>query len=170
LTARVTMLAVAVAAIVLTIVGCGGGGDGSSAAGASGGPTITTSSLNKDEFIAQASKACMRARKDLFEQVLTYQSQHASKGESRAESNEKFADMVHAVLLPTIRTEMAEIRKLGAPEGDEEEVEEFLDSQQEAIDTIAKVKSMASRFVLENYLKESAKLFHAYGLDGCANE
>ena len=165
---RKTLLLVAVA-IASLAAGCGGGSESSSSTGASDGSTIATSSLSKDEFIKQASEACKQARKNLLERVLAYTQQHESKGQTRSAESETFAGSIKAVLLPTIEKEMAEIRQLGAPSGDEGEVEAFLVAEQKAVDSVARLKRIVSRFQFERYFTESAKLFREYGLDGCAN-
>lgn len=177
MTARLTMLLLVTMVAAVIGTGCGGGdssGDeSSSSSGASSAGstvTVTTSTLSKDEFVAQASKACQHLRKDLFERVLAYIKQHEPKNSSRAEETAVFAAMTKAVLLPTIRKEIAAIRELGAPSGEEGEVEELLTSEQEAVDTVANLKHIVSRFEIERYFTDSEKLFRAYGLDACANE
>jgi len=169
------MLVLAAMAAVVIAAGCGGGdssGDESVSSTGSGGSAVTvaTSSLSKQEFVARASKACEHLRKDLFERVLAYINQHEAKNSSRAEETAVFAAMTKAVLLPTIRKEITAIRELGAPSGEEGEVEEMLTSEQEAVDTVANLKHIVSRFEIERYFTESEKLFRAYGLAACANE
>lgn len=169
MTARLTILLSAIVISIAIVAGCGGGGDATGAN--TSGVTITTSSLSRDEFIAQASKACQRLRKNLLKRVLAYLNQHEkAQNQTRSEETKVFADMTRFVLLPTIRKEMAEIRKLGAPAGDEDEVEAFLDTQQEAVDAVAKLKHIVSRFEIERYFTAAEKLFREYGLDKCANE
>jgi hypothetical protein len=156
-------------AIVAMAAGCGGDGDSTSGADTANRSTVTTSSLGKDEFIEQASRACQQARKNLLERVLVYTQQHESDGQGRSAESETFAGSIKAVLLPTIRKEMAEIRRLGAPAGDEGEVEAFLAAEQEAVDSVARIKRVVSGFQFERYFAKSAKLFREYGLAGCAN-
>jgi hypothetical protein len=160
------MLLLAAIAIAAMVAGCGGSGD---SAGSGSGATVTTSSLSKGEFVAQASKACQRLRKNLLGRVLAYTQQHESKDPSRAEETALFAGMTKVVLLPTIRKELVALRRLGAPAGEEGEVEALIASEQNAVDSIAKLKHIVSRFEIERYFVESAKLFREYGLAGCAN-
>lgn len=154
-------------AVVLPIAGCGGGSDGASASG--DGPTITTSSLGKEEFIKRASKACQDLREDIFEKAAAYLSKHTPEKPSRAQETAVFADMVRAVLLPIIREEIEAIRELGAPAGDEDEIETMLTTEQEEVDSLAKLKHAVSRFQFERYFVKAAKLFEEYGLSECAN-
>ncbi len=160
-------LLVSAAIIALSIAGCGGGSDGASASGS--GSTITTSSLNKEEFIKRASKACQALREDIFEQVSAYLGKHTPEHPNRVQETTVFADMVRAVLLPIIRKEIDAIRELGAPAGDEDEVETMLTTEQEEVDSLAKLKHAVSRFQIERYFAQAAKLFEEYGLNECAN-
>jgi hypothetical protein len=77
--------------------------------------------------------------------------------------------MTRAVVVPTIEQEIVAIRKLGAPAGDEEEIEAFLTAEEEEIAQVAKLKTIFSRFQMKRYLAPSAKLAFEYGLEECAN-
>jgi hypothetical protein len=77
--------------------------------------------------------------------------------------------MTRAVVVPTIEQEIVAIRKLGAPAGDEEEIEAFLTAEEEGVAQVAKLKKIFSRFQMERYLAPSAKLAFGYGLEECAN-
>ncbi len=156
--------------IATVIIGCGGADGDTSSASSADDVTITTSSLSKDEFVARASKACQRLRRNLLERVLNYTQQHESKNPSRSEETAVFAGMTKAVLLPTIRKELAAIRRLGAPTGDEDEVAAFIAAEQDAVDKVAELTHIVSRFEIERYFTDSEKLFRAYGLGACANE
>jgi hypothetical protein len=162
------MLLLTAMAIAAAVAGCGGSDDGTSSA--SGGPTIATSSLSKEEFIKQAGAACQKERKNILEESLAYLQKHEkSKKPSRAEETELFADMTRAVVVPTIEKEIAAIRKLGAPSGDEDEIATFVNAEEDAAGEVAKLKQIVSRFQMERYLAPSAKLARAYGLSACAN-
>jgi len=70
-------------------------------------------------------------------------------------------------LLPGIESQIKKIWALGAPRGDEEQVEKFLDTLQEKIDAVRKLPSIASRFPVDRTLKPAGDLARAYGLDYC---
>jgi hypothetical protein len=161
-------LLLVISALALLIAGCGGGSSDESTGAGSGTP-VPTSSLSKEEFISQATATCQGLRKNLLENVLAYTEKHEGKNPSRAEETEVFAGMTKAVLLPVIRKELIAIRHLGAPSGDEDEIESFLASEQEAIDSIMNLKHIVSRFEIERYFVPSAKIAREYGLEGCAN-
>lgn len=164
--ARLIMLLICAVAVGALVAGCGGD-DGSASSGS--GATVTTSSLSKDEFVKQASAACTRARKNITNESLGYLQQHEAKGDSRADEAASFASMVKVVILPIIENEIAEIEKLGAPSGDEDEIEAFLASEQKGMDEVAKLSRIVSRFQLERYFAPSAKIGRAYGLEACVN-
>lgn len=156
-------------ALLALVGGCGGGSsdDGSSTGAAATGPAIKTSSLSKTEFIKQAGKACQQARKELLNRLTAYTRQQKSKQGKSEEGG--LAGLTKAVVLPTVKTEITAIRKLGAPAGDEEEIEAFLAAEQEAVDSLAKLQHIVSRIEMERYFVKSAELARAYGLGACAN-
>jgi hypothetical protein len=143
--------AIAIAAIGV-LVGCGGAGDNGSSD-----TTITTSSHTKAEFIKLADGICKRERERVIAEFAAYVQQHEGKGKAKPEViNDAFA----TVVLPEIKHQIEEIRSLGAPKGDEQQVEELLSSLQEAVDA-------GNRFVAGDF-KRSARLARAYGLESCA--
>jgi alkanesulfonate monooxygenase SsuD/methylene tetrahydromethanopterin reductase-like flavin-dependent oxidoreductase (luciferase family) len=165
-----SMLFLLIAAVAAAfVVGCGGGSDDSSTTAAAGGQTIATSSLSKEEFIKKAEAACQRAGEDTFEQVLLYLQGHEKKNATRADEAALFAQMTKAVVIPVVETKIAAIRKLGAPSGDEEEVQAFLSAQEEEIAELSKLTHIVSRFQMERYFTPSTKLGIEYGLDECTN-
>jgi hypothetical protein len=165
--ARSTMLLALTMAIAAVAAGCGsGGGDSSSSEASSStaaGSSLKTSSLSKAEFVKKANAICVHERGDILAKFDAYFKQH--KGEKGTE--EVFADMIHVVLLPSIERDIAKIRALGAPEGDEASVELFLAEQQKAIETVAKAKRISEEEPLSRYFEAPSKLARAYGLEGC---
>jgi hypothetical protein len=166
------MLLSLVMAIAALGAGCGSGGsDSSSSEGAfsttggstAGGTSVKTSSLSKDEFVKQANAICERERKNILTEFDAYFAKH--KGEK--EAAQVFADMIHVVLLPTVENDIAKIRALGAPEGDEAEIELFLEEQQKAVEAAAKAKRISDEEPLSTYFEGPTKLARAYGLEGC---
>ncbi len=168
MTARLIMLLVCAAAIAALFAGCGGDSDDSSASSGNE-VTVTTSSLSKPEFIKQASAACERQRKNIANESIGYLVKHETKGATREDEAESFAKMTKVVIIPIIENEIAEIQKLGAPSGDEDEIEAFLTSEQEGIDGVSKLSHIVSRFQMERFFAPSAKIGRAYGLEACVN-
>jgi hypothetical protein len=168
--ARSLIFLLVVLGAVAALVGCGsGGGDGAGGSTAtSTAPAISTSSLSKNEFVAKAEGACQAARKNIWEDATVYLQQHEPKANPSTYPF-TFAGMVKTVILPIIRSEIAAIRRLGAPAGDEGEVEAFVNSEQEIVAQLAKRKRLSSSIALERSFAPSGKLARTYGLEGCAN-
>jgi hypothetical protein len=165
--ARLMALFLATAIVVAVAAGCGGSGDSGGESG--NGATIKTSSLDKEEFIQQASKACRELKKDILSRVLAYTEEHEPKHPTRAQESAVFAAMTKAVVLPTVEKEIVAIRRLGAPSGDEDEIGTFLASEEEAVKGIHNLDHIVSRFEIERYFSPSAKIAYEYGLEACAN-
>lgn len=189
---RLTTLLAAAFAIVVLALGCGGDDDSGSAgsaangAGAGEGGTaqgedqgggsnsrdsgeegeaLTTSSLDKREFVKRASDACSREREDLIEEVEAFAKKH---GEKDIPEDVLFTRMARQVMLPTIESEIDAVRKLGAPEGEEEEVEAILAAQQEAVEEARGQKASSYEDVEEHFV-DATELYKAYGFTACMN-
>jgi hypothetical protein len=162
---RFAALLVASLAIAATIgAGCGEDDDSS----ASGGVTVavTTSDLSKAEFAKEASDICSRERRDIPTQIATYQEKNPP-GDKSPEVVQ--AEGVEAVILPVLEKEIAQVRKLGAPSGDEEQVEAILSGQQKAIDEVAALKEIEPvEDSWERYFDETNKLMVDFGIGDCA--
>jgi hypothetical protein len=158
------MMMAAVAAIAASAVGCGGGAGGSTSEAQSGGPSIATSSLDKTEFVKKASAACQREREGLPEEASVYLSKHGSKGLSESVV---IANMAKAVMVPTIEAEIAAIRKLGAPAGDEEQIEAILAAQQKALDEVKGLKEAKSIEAILAHFGDANKMLKDYGFTAC---
>lgn len=162
-----TNLLTAIVLVATVAVGCGddepSSGNGESAGG---GAAVTTSSLSHDEFVKQASAACSRERKGLIGEVNAYLTKHDSKG---MPETVLFANMIKSVMVPTIEAETEAMRELGAPEGDEEEIEAILASQQEAIDEVKGLKNVKGIEDVEVHFKDVGKELRDYGFTACTN-
>jgi hypothetical protein len=140
----------AVAAIAVAGAGCGGGDDDSS-----------TTALSKDEFVTQANQICAdgndkvdAAAKDVF-----------SSGQPSQDDVNSF---VTDTVIPNIQDQIDQIRALGIPEGDEDQVNAILDSAQSDIDAAKEDPTIISDAKGDPF-KETNKLAAAYGLNECAN-
>ncbi len=153
----------AVLALCVLVAGCGSD-DGGSPAQADA-PPVTTSSLSKEEFIQRAGAVCDRARQTALPELSTYAEKH--KGVPR---EELLADAFKAVLVPMVEQEMAAIRKLGAPPGDEEEIEAILAAQQEGIDRVKRIEKARSGSEFPAYFEAADEMLLDYGLTGCSRD
>jgi hypothetical protein len=159
-------MALVVAATAL-VAGCGGDDESSSAANdQSDGASVTTSSLDKAAFIKQASAACAKERKSLISEATAYLEKPAVKKQPEGIA---FANMARAVMAPTIEAEIAAVTRLGAPAGDEEEVEAMLAAQQASVEEVKGLKQAKSLEDIEVHFRDATKLYEAYGFEACTN-
>lgn len=155
------LTATAIAAIA---AGCGGGSSSSTTTATSTAAGSSGASTAEAQFLKQANGICARARATLLAKVGQYLEKHSGNGQSE---DERLADAYRVVLLPSIETQIAEIRSLGIPAGDEEQIESFLTTLQQRIDVARKVPEVSSRFSIDRIFKPAGELARAYGLDVC---
>ncbi len=145
------MLAVALAAAA---VGCGGGdGNGSSQA-----TTVEAGSLTKPQFIAKAEEVCAHERKKMGVELIALGTK--TERETVEEGQE-------SVLIPGLEAHVEQIRELGAPKGEEAEVEKLLSAMQRAIEEASKHKAKSFEELTEPLRRHFDPLASAYGMSGC---
>jgi hypothetical protein len=159
---RLSALCLSVLAAAAIVVGCGD--DESSGSGSDG--SIATSSLSKEQFVKKVTELCNKGREDVPQRATAYQEKNPPGKGSAAEYRAK---AVQAVLLPMLEEEIAKIREIGAPEGEEEQVEAMLGAQQQGVDEVAALDSLEPREgVMEAYFAEATRAMNDYGLEECA--
>lgn len=136
------------------VAGCGGGDD-----------SDTTATLTKAEFIKQGDRICKEAEK-----------QSETEAEEFAEENgftfdkagkEQIEEAVSEVFVPNLEQQAEDLDVLGAPEGDEKQVEEIIVSLEDAAGEIEDDPGL----VFEGrVLKEASKLAEDYGFKVCGEE
>ena len=118
-------LLVAIAALVALaalVAGCGGGDD----------TTDETVTLTKTEFIKQGDAICKEGNKEISKGFEEYAEEN-DLPENKEPSTEQGIEITETVILPNIQQQAEEIRELGAPEGDEDQVDELLTSLEDAV-------------------------------------
>ncbi len=156
---RFLALIVAVVAVGLVAAGCGSSGDST---------TDSTASLTKAEFIKQGNAICAAGNKEIdagFEEFAKEKNLSQNKEPSEAQLEEA----AETILLPSVAKQVEELRALGAPEGDEGEVDQLLTGVEEAMeegeeDPVSLTQEGAGPFTEVN--KEA----QAYGLTACGEE
>jgi hypothetical protein len=117
------LLAVALAAFGLLLVGCGGGGNGAE----------TTGTLTKAQFLKQGNAICAKGTKEFGKGDVAFWKQH---GGPQANASQALTNELQlTVVLPIRKRELREIRALGTPKGDEPYVEKMLAAWEEGIQT-----------------------------------
>ncbi len=140
----------------MALVGCGGGGDDEPA---------TTSSVadvapTRLQFLVQADQICTSSEAQI----------EASADELASQKGRPDPDEVSRVALriavPALESEVRAIEALGAPKGDEAEVQAILDATEKGIEQIkADPRALADR--PPPALREAQKLASAYGSREC---
>jgi hypothetical protein len=115
-------LAVALAAAAL-VAGCGGGDD-------SGG--TATGSISKAAFIKKVDAVCQRGTERMQRAILGFLKQHKDVKRPNKAQSEK---LVGTAIVPSVKTEIEELKALGAPEGDEERVSAIVGALEEGLET-----------------------------------
>lgn len=154
MTKRFILLILAVTAAAAFVAGCGDDEAGGDDAG------VTTSELSKAEYIKQAEEICTEADKRASKEAEDF-----FKG---IEPNaKKFSEAVETIVLPSTEAQIDQISELGAPEGDEEQVEAMLAATRVGLDELEEVGKKAF-LGLPPELKQHNKLAKKYGFKSCA--
>ena len=163
---RITMLLTAGLTIAVILASCGGesGDSASDSSEASGGQPVTTSELSKAAFVKRASAACIREGKGLSGQASAYVRKHGSENLPESVA---LANLVKAVVLPSIEAQSAAVRKLGVPAGDEQEFEAIFAAQDDGIERLSRLDRIESIKVVEDSFADFNKQLEDYGFTAC---
>jgi hypothetical protein len=145
-------------AIAMIAAGCGGGDDS----------TSTTAALTKAQFLKQGNQICAEGNKEIdagFEEFAEESNLKKNQEPTQAQKEE----IAETILLPSVTRQVEGVGDLGAPSGEEEQVEEIIDAAEEAIeegeeDPAALVSEGEGSFAKAN------KLAGEYGLTACGGE
>jgi hypothetical protein len=144
-------------AMALFVAGCGGNDEND-----------TTAALTKAQFLKRGNAICAAGGKEIDQGFKAFnEDEHLKANQEPTDAEaEEIAD---TILLPAVQKQVDELRELGAPEGDEEQVEEILDGADEAIE---EGEEDPSALVTENggVFAEVNKMAREYGLTVCGEE
>ncbi len=146
---RTALLPALLLSLSLVAAGCGGDDDGGGGGDAE--------PLSKADFTTQANKICADGNAELETDA------EELGDEPTQEQIEQFAA---DTLVPNLQGQHDDLADLGAPEGDEDEVEAILDSLQEGIDAVEADPSLITSS--DDPLAEASELAGEYGLTDCA--
>jgi hypothetical protein len=149
----------AMAALAFAVAGCGGDDDGGET---TGGGEVT---LTKVEFIKQGDQICEKAEARSEEEAEAFAEE--SDFDLENPQKEQLEEAVAEVLVPALSEQAEELRELGVPEGDEEQVEEILTSLEDAA---AGVEEDPGSVFEGEPLKEATELAKDYGFKVCGEE
>jgi hypothetical protein len=142
----------AVGAIAIAGAGCGGGDDDSSSSST---PTPT-----KDEFVTQANQICAEGN-----ETVDAAANDVFSGQPTQDELDSF---ITDTVIPNTEDQIEQIRALGIPAGDEDQVNAILDSAQSDLDA-AKADPSIMTSGSKDPFAETNKLAAAYGLTECAS-
>lgn len=145
----------ACAALAMIVGGCGGGDEETSAAGAE---------LSKAEFLKQGNAICAKGNKEVSKGYEAFAKERNLQNQEPTE--ELLAEAVEAVLLPSVTRQVEELRELGAPAGDEKQVDKILTAAEKAIEETEE-KPAPAGVTTGGPFAEAKELAAAYGLKRC---
>jgi hypothetical protein len=156
------MALLAALATLALVAGCGGGSDSNSSTEA------TAASPTKAEFLKQGNAICAKGNKEIGEGFEEFGKEHGFSKQSKPTQPE-LEEAAEEILIPKIRQELDGIRALGAPSGEEAEVEAILAAAEEGLekgeeDPGAMIEEGEGPFAKAN------KLSREYGLVKCGEE
>ncbi|HEY6550365.1 MAG TPA: hypothetical protein VIY71_04105 [Solirubrobacterales bacterium] len=168
LLSNVVLLGVAVGCLLI-IAGCGDSSSDSSQA--TGGGNNATTRVDPDvhpskaEFVKQASAICVATKERASEEFATYIQKNTSPT-SGPGVVAKATDAVNTVFSPVYQLQVERISALGAPQGDEQQINAILTAMQQGIE---RAKQQPLQFLRRNTaLSQASKLAKAYGLPACS--
>lgn len=146
-------------AAALIVAGCG-----------SSGGDLSTSSISKAAFIKKLDAICAKGNEQVEDNFSTYAKKtNFTPAKLNAKVSEaEAAEIAETVLLPAVRHEVAEIRKLAVPSGDQDRIEAMLEAIEEGIETTENIP----RVVLEETsvgFGTATRLDKEYGLQVCGS-
>ena len=142
------------------------GSEGSSDDDGASGASVETSSLSKEEYVKRASAACAKRRGRILPEMAAY----LGPGQTKEFTPDQFGPVFREVVLPAFEDELEIIRSLGAPEGDEEEIEAIVAAQEVAVEEAKKLKNPESFEEVGKQFAAPSETMREYGFTGCVNE
>jgi hypothetical protein len=148
----------AFAAIAMIAAGCGGGGDS----------TSDSSSLTKAEFLKQGNAICAKGNKEIQEGFEEFAKENGFS-EKKQPTKAQLTEVVETVVLPKVRGQVEGIKALGAPSGEEAQVEAITDAAEEALEKGEEEPAAMASEKADPFAKANKKA-SAYGLVKCTEE
>jgi hypothetical protein len=160
LSKRLIAMLFGVLAIAVIAAGCGSSSDNSSS-------EESTSSITKAELIKQGDAICAKGNKEGEAEFEEYAEENGLS-ENKEPTEAQKEELATNILLPSVSGQIEEIRALGAPSGEEEEVSEILDTVEEEIEEGE--AEPAGLFESGEPFAEGNKLAREYGFKVCGQE
>lgn len=143
------------------VVGICGAGCGSSSNSTS---TETTATISKAEFVAKGNAVCVKGEKAQEAEINAYVKKNGLENKKPSKAQE--AELVETVLVPNVQSQIDGVKALGAPSGEEQQVNAALELSQQTLERVEANPGLA--FGKENVFAAAGKQLHALGLKKCA--
>jgi hypothetical protein len=146
-------------AVALIVAGCG-----------SSGGELSTSSISKAAFIKKLDAVCAKGNEQVEDNFAIYAKKtnftpaKINENVSEAEA----AEIAKTVLLPAVRSEVAEIRDLAVPSGDQDRIEAMLSAIEEGIETTENIPKVVLKETSVGF-GTATRLAKEYGLQVCGS-
>ncbi len=157
---RLIATAAGVLAIALIAAGCGSSSDNS---------TDSTASLTKAEFVKQGNAICATGNKQIEAGFESFGKEH-HLSENTQPTEAQAAELAETVLVPAVTTQIEGIRALGAPSGEEDQVNAILEAAEEGVEKAEEDPNALFSSNGENAFGEANELSREYGLTTCGEE
>jgi hypothetical protein len=126
--------------------------------------TETTAAIGKAEFVAKGNAVCVKGEKAQEAEVNAFVKKHSLENKKPSKAQE--AELVETVFAPSIQSQIDGVKALGAPSGEEQQVESALELSQQALERVEANPELA--FGKQNPFAAAGKQLHALGLEKCA--
>lgn len=168
---KLLVSALAMAALIAIVAGCGGSDDSAGADDSSGSkpantsPPATTSSLSRADLFKQVNANCARLRGDRLRGFRSYiDNYQPKKGETGSDVRVK---AIRVIAIPTLKAQTEQLRELGAPRGDEKQVGEIYAAFERANKAGAHMETMATRAEVDRSFRQASQMAKKYGFYEC---
>lgn len=146
-----------VVAIAVVVAGCGSSSSDDS-----------TASLTKAQFISQANAICKKGNAEVESEFEDFAKKNGIEGNKEPTTAQE-VELAETILTPNVKSQSEELRALGAPSGDEDEITAMLDSLDQGVeeaeaDPEALIEGKAEPF------KDASQKAQKYGLTACGQE
>jgi nitrous oxide reductase accessory protein NosL len=152
-------LLIALSAVALFAAGCGSSDDGT---------TDSTASLTKAEFVKQGNAICKAGNEEVNSEFEKFAEEH-NISENKPPTKAQLEEAAEEFLVPSVSRQVEEVADLGAPEGEEEAFEMFIE---DAEGRVEEAETDPSLMVSEDEdpFEEVKKEATALGLAACGEE
>lgn len=146
----------AVLAIAVSVSGCGSSSSSTT--------TETTAAISKAEFIAKGNALCVKGQKAQNAGFDAYVKTHGL--ENKKPTKSQTAEIVETILAPNVQGQIDAVKALGAPSGEEQQVNSALEAAQQALNKVKANPELA--FAKDSPFHAAGQQLHALGLTECA--